>query len=228
RTWHRLACAVEDAGFEIRDSIAWLYGSGFPKSLDVSKAIDKQRHDTDDKLRVTSWFADVAERNGVTRADVDAHMGTSDMGGWWLSRLRHRCAIPTLDQVPRLLEVLGVAPDDVPDEIRRLLVDLNGMKGQPGPAWFEREVLATERRANEPSGIVGIGQGERVMFDRQITAPATPDAERWQGWGTALKPAFEPIVVGRKPLAGTVAANVLEHGTGALNIDGCRVGRAEG
>src|SRR5690606_28028735 len=157
-----------------------------------------------------------------------AHMGTSDTGGWWLSRLRHRCAIPTLDQVPRLLEVLGVAPDDVPDEIRRLLVDLHGMKGQPGPAWFEREVLATERRANEPSGIVGIGQGERVMFDRQITAPATPDAERWQGWGTALKPAFEPIVVGRKPLAGTVAANVLEHGTGALNIDGCRVGRAEG
>src|SRR5690606_8035766 len=58
--------------------------------------------------------------------------------------------------------------------------------------------------------------------------PATPDAARWQGWGTALKPAFEPIVVARKPLAGTVAANVLEHGTGALNIDGCRVGRAEG
>ena len=59
---------------------------------------------------------------------------------------------------------------------------------------------------------------------RLPTTPATPDADRWQGWGTALKPAFEPIVVARKPLAGTVAANVLEHGTGALNIDGCRVG----
>ena len=90
RTWHRLACAIEDAGFEVRDSIAWMYGSGFPKSLDVSKAIDRQRHDADDKLRVTTWLADVADRNGVTRADVDAHMGTSDMGGWWLSRLRHR------------------------------------------------------------------------------------------------------------------------------------------
>ena len=57
-----------------------------------------------------------------------------------------------------------------------------------------------------------------------ITAPATPDAERWQGWGTALKPAFEPIVLARKPLSGTVAANVLEHGTGALNMDGTRIG----
>ena len=224
RTWHRLAAAVEDAGFEIRDSIAWLYGSGFPKSLDVSKAIDKQRHDADEKLRVTSWLADAADRNGITRADVDAHMGTSDMGGWWLSRLRHRCAIPTLDQVPRLLEVLRLSPDEVPDDIRGLLIDLNGMKGQPGPAWFTREKVG-----QKSAGIAVPGERDRytvggsrsVLVD--VTAPATPDAERWQGWGTALKPAFEPIVVGRKPLDGTVAANVLAHGTGALNIDGCRI-----
>jgi site-specific DNA-methyltransferase (adenine-specific) len=100
RTYHRLACAIEDAGFEIRDQIMWVYGSGFPKSLDVSKAISN-----------------------------------------------------------------------------------------------------TE---------------------------ASDDALRWQGWGTALKPAHEPIVVARKPLDGTVAQNVLWYGTGALNIDGCRVGRADG
>ncbi|AEK09531.1 DNA methylase [Mycobacterium phage LittleE] len=105
RTWHRLAAAIEDAGFELRDSIAWLYGSGFPKSLDVSKAIDK--------------------------------------------------------------------------------------------------AAGAERGAS--------------------TAPATEAAWQWQGWGTALKPSFEPIVVARKPLVGTVAANVLEHGTGALNIDACRI-----
>ena len=64
---------------------------------------------------------------------------------------------------------------------------------------------------------------DRANARGQITAPATPEAEQWQGWGTALKPAHEPIVVARKPLAGTVAANVLEHGTGALNVDGCRV-----
>src|SRR5690606_35232351 len=69
-------------------------------------------------------------------------------------------------------------------------------------------------------GLGNTGSGEAECA---ITAPATPDAERWQGWGTALKPAFEPVVVARKPLAGTVAANVLAHGTGALNIDACRV-----
>lgn len=133
RTWHRLAVAVEDAGFEIRDSIAWLYGSGFPKSLDVSKAIDR---------------AAGAEREVVGRARGAATSSTASLGVF------------------------------------------------------------------------------RPEYD--VTTPATPDAERWQGWGTALKPAFEPIVVGRKPLDGTVAANVLAHGTGALNIDATRTRRGDG
>jgi site-specific DNA-methyltransferase (adenine-specific) len=133
RTWHRLAVAVEDAGFEIRDSIAWLYGSGFPKSLDVSKAIDK---------------------------------------------------------------AAGAAPESP-----------NAGKWNPQHN--------TGSRSN---------WGETQRHDWEA---ATPEAERWQGWGTALKPAFEPIVIGRKPLAGTVAANVLAHGTGALNIDASRVASDE-
>jgi len=138
RTWHRLACAIEDAGFEIRDSIAWLYGSGFPKSLDVSKAIDKAA--------------------GATR------------------------------------EVVGTA-----------LGARNG-NGQ-----------------NVDYG--AFGSAEDGRYD--VTTASTPDAVKWQGWGTALKPAFEPIVVARKPLVGTVAANVLAHGTGALNIDATRVAYAD-
>lgn len=136
RTWHRLAVAIEDAGFEIRDSIAWMYGSGFPKSLDVSKAIDK---------------AAGAEREviGVT----------------------NRCIGPS-------------------------------QTGHNGIGTFEEKNWATSN---------------------QLTTPATPAAQQWHGWGTALKPAHEPIVVARKPLTGTVAANVLEHGTGALNVDGCRI-----
>lgn len=133
RTWHRLACAIEDAGFEVRDSIAWMYGSGFPKSLDVSKAIDKAA--------------------GETR------------------------------------EVVGT-------------LTCKDMRG-------------------------GNYSGPQPGMEHNYTAPATPDAIRWQGWGTALKPAFEPIVVARRPLIGTVAANVLAHGTGALNIDGCRIGTTE-
>ena len=138
RTWHRLTCAIEDAGFEIRDTITWLYGSGFPKSLDVSKAIDN---------------AAGAEREVVGR--------------------------------------------------------------HPTPA------------ANRPGGAALMMSVVGMPSDVNITAPATDDARRWQGWGTALKPASEPIVVARKPLAGTVAANVLTHGTGALNIDGCRIGSDE-
>ena len=144
RTWHRLACAVEDAGFEIRDSIAWLYGSGFPKSLDVSKAIDK---------------AAGAER-----------------------------------------EVVGSK------------LDLPGyhLHGHSGGEAFGHGLAVTTP--------------ETRLAASQITAPATPDAQTWQGWGTALKPAFEPVVMARKPLVGNVAANVLEFGTGALNVDGCRIG----
>ena len=120
RTWHRLACAVEDAGFEMRDSIAWLYGSGFPKSLDVSKAIDK---------------AAGAEREVVGRKGGRYAYGFSE---------------------------------DARDHFR-------------------------------PYGGGGFTADPSTIGD--ITAPATPDAQRWQGWGTALKPAFEPVVCARKPFS---------------------------
>jgi DNA modification methylase len=149
RTWHRLAVAIEDAGFEVRDSIAWLYGSGFPKSLDVSKAIDRAA--------------------GAAR------------------------------------EVVG--------ERRQ----------EQGPKSITRRAVQSGH-GYRPDG-AEFGQLAGDTFS--ITTPATPAARQWQGWGTALKPAFEPVVVARKPLAGTVAANVLEHGTGALNVDGCRVPMSE-
>jgi site-specific DNA-methyltransferase (adenine-specific) len=136
RTYHRMACAIEDAGFEIRDSLHWIYGSGFPKSLDVSKAIDK---------------AAGAEREVIGRAD----------------------------------------PHDPRTAMARKMY---GTELQDGP-----------------------GEGT------PITTPATDAAREWDGWGTALKPAHEPIVLARKPLTGTVAANVLQHGTGALNINACRI-----
>lgn len=139
RTWHRLASGVEDAGFEIRDSIAWLYGSGFPKSLDVSKAID----------------------------------ATHLQGGSNSRRLR--------------------ATEQAGDGDPYTMTENNGI------------------------------MGETVVVERKSWTPETDAAKAWEGWGTALKPAFEPIVVARKPLVGTVAGNVLAHGTGALNIDATRV-----
>jgi len=141
RTYHRICCAIEDAGFEIRDCIMWIYGSGFPKSLDVSKAMDK---------------AAGAEREIVGRRTDRAATPKQDIRGGNL---------------------------------------MNGVNG-------------------------GIDCSA-------ITAPATDAAKLWEGYGTALKPAFEPIIVARKPLSGTVAENCQKHGCGALNINGCRVGTEE-
>ena len=132
RTVHRLTATVEDAGFDIRDQIGWVYFSGFPKSMDISKAIDRA-------------------------------------------------------------------------------------------AGAEREVIGQSKYANKGRVMSGsqcdVGSSHLSM----VTAPATPAAKQWQGWGTALKPAIEPAVLARKPIKGTVANNVLKHGTGAINIDACRI-----
>jgi DNA modification methylase len=221
RTYHRMACAIEDAGFEIRDSLHWVYGSGFPKSLDVSKAIDKQRDDRADIYRVTAWVRGARDAAGITNRDIDAAFGFAGMAGHWTSA-KSQPTVPTLEQVPLLLDTLGVDMDDAPEEIRRLLWDLNGRKGQPGENWWKREVVG---KATSTVLEVAPGEGrDRPAVQLDITTAATDAAKQWEGWGTALKPAHEIIVLARKPLIGTVAANVLTHGTGALNIDGARVG----
>src|SRR5690606_6507982 len=86
-----------------------------------------------------------------------------------------------------------------------------------------REVLQERTMIQGGGNALEMRMGERREVDASITAPATPEAEQWAGWGTALKPAHEPIILARKPLCGTVAANVLAHGTGALNIDASRI-----
>lgn len=135
RTYHRMVCAIEDAGFDVRDQIMWVYGSGFPKSLDISKALDK-----------------------LLGADR---------------------------------QVMG-----------------QRLRGTSRP------------EADDQSG----GVAYRYSGGFNVTAPASPEAQQWAGWGTGLKPAHEPICVARKPLAAsTVAENVLTHGAGGINIDGCRV-----
>jgi DNA modification methylase len=133
RTYHRMAVAIEDAGFQIRDQIMWVYGSGFPKSLNISIAIDKQ-------------------------AGVMGHRGKR--------------------------------------------VSVAGNRNQNGEDLPNAQSMPHHK-------------------------PITPEAEVWEGWGTALKPAHEPIVLARKPLVGTVAENVLRFGVGGLNIDGCRVATDE-
>jgi len=207
RTWHRLASAVEDAGFEVRDSIAWMYGNGFPKSLDVSKAIDKGNGENRARqLEFTSWM----RSTGITARQIN-DATSSFMGSHYLTD-RKQAAIATADMFDLLRDHLPV----VPEHIERLIAERTGIEWTD---YVNRPVLRQVKRTGKEPGTYGAFAGDNVE-----TAAATDTSARWQGWGTALKPAFEPIVVARKPLTGTVAANVLAHRTGALNIDGCRVG----
>jgi DNA modification methylase len=152
RTQHRMAVRIEDAGFEIRDMIAWVYGSGFPKSLDISKAIDK---------------AAGAERKVVS--EVKTNSG--------------------------------------------------------GMAHISK---TNSEHGFRPSAYHGNSEDKSAKNVIKITEPATDSTKQWEGWGTALKPALEPITVARKPISEkTIAKNVLEHGTGGINIDGCRVNFSE-
>lgn len=212
RTWHRLAVAIEDAGFEIRDGVLWLYGSGFPKSHDISKAIDKLDAVAERRERALEFTRFIRE-SGLTSSQIDQITGTN-MGGHFTTAASQP-AIATAD----LFDLLRPHLPEIPARIEAL-VEQRTVESQN---YANRRVLTTETRFNEPSGIVGVGQGVRTEVVRKITDPHTPEAEQWQGWGTALKPAYEPAVMARKPFPGSVAGNVLEHGTGALNIDASRI-----
>ena len=148
RTQHRMCVNIEDAGFEIRDMIMWCYGSGFPKSQNVGKAIDKAK-------------GNVREVTGYKSTHINR---------------------PQTDKWEKSAQVM------------------------------KHSKFKTENSDLSGGGLTA------------ITEPVDPIAKQFEGWGTALKPALEPITVARKPFSGTVAGNVLEHGTGAINIDGCRVG----
>jgi DNA modification methylase len=223
RTWHRLACAIEDAGFELRDSIAWLYGSGFPKSLDVSKAIDRARND--DVTHVAEFLTKARSGRPLGEAvKALGFVGTDGTHGVaaFFSGDRSKARVPSIDQWEKLKALYSFG-DEMDAEINRL----NTRKGTPGDAWELRP-------APENSGRVGMakswddGKNQKWNGNMARGGEAVLDAaKQWQGWGTALKPAFEPVVVARKPLVGTVAANVQAYGVGALNIDACRVATDE-
>ena len=205
RTQHRMAVRIEDAGFEIRDMIAWVYGSGFPKSLDVSKAIDKNNGEVGRLHKFTEWM----RTTGLSIKQINDATGTF-MGSHYLTD-KSQPAIPTRALWEILRPLCGLIPAWVDELVDRIEA--------------EREVVgkAPWKTLNEAPMVGADCSAENRSF-KDITAPATDAAKQWQGWGTALKPALEPITVARKPLIGTVAENVLQHGTGAINVDGCRVG----
>ena len=212
RMYHRLAAGIEDAGFEIRDTLMWLYGSGFPKSLDVSKAIDKM--DAKDEQQARRYrFTEWVRSTGATAQQIDQVTGTV-MGSHYTTHLSQP-AVMTREHLEACRHLLGQIPEWVEREC-----DIRSVESRNFAA---REVTGVR---DVPIGHAFAGEVYGNTSDSKevnITAPSTDAAKKWQGWGTALKPAVEPIVLARKPLIGTVAENVLTHGTGALNIDASRI-----
>ena len=203
RMYHRLVCAIEDAGFEVRDTITWLYGSGFPKSLDVSKAIDKSGRPNGHFDEVRAWIRGMVKARGLRYRDIDAALGNvnSHKASHYLDNSQPQ--IPTPRDWLVLKELLGID-----DDICR----------PPQFLEYEREVVGSRKVQR---GVAFTSDGPAEL---PVTVAATPEAAQWSGWGTALKPACELICVARKPLSeNTVAANVLKWGMGAINVDGCRI-----
>jgi DNA modification methylase len=212
RTYHRMAVAIEDAGFEIRDQIMWVYGSGFPKSHNISKGVDKNNGEANRLLKFTTWM----RTTGLKAKQLD-EVTQTNMGGHYLTTASQP-AIPTVALWAKIRPLIADVPEWVDELVDRIEA--------------EREVVGT--KPSSLGGTVAAGERNQKIIDYHknkivdITAPATPAAKQWDGWGTALKPAHEPMVLARKPLIGTVANNVLTHGTGGLNIDGSRVGSEGG
>lgn len=215
RTYHRLAVAIEDAGFEIRDQIMWLYGSGFPKSHDVSKGIDKKAYEIPLFSSIRAHLRQWRDERGMTNKDLNIAVGSSTngcgMARHWTSEDGGQHSIPSKEQWRNLKAALAW-PDCELDGMYDAVKD--GAE-RPVVGKYDHVSAAAGWRENHGLGAAGTAG--------DVTAPATEAARQWQGWGTALKPAHEPIVMARKPLIGTVAQNVLEHGTGAINVGGCRV-----
>jgi DNA modification methylase len=203
RTYHRMAVAIEDAGFEIRDMIEWVYGSGFPKSLNIGKAVDK----ITPRLGMFDKFAEHFKQQRLASGKSQKEIATlfpSKTGGitgcvWnW----ENGANVPTTKQWAILQPLLDLS-DEFADLIERV--------------ERERELVGT--KTTNKTVYQRIGQ-DNESGEVEVTKGNSP----YEGYGTALKPAHEPCVLARKPIEGTVANNVLKHGTGGLNIDGTRVG----
>lgn len=205
RTYHRMACGVEDAGFEVKDTILWCYNSGFPKAQDLGKLIDK-RNERNWRPEVKDYLNAKRNEKGLSFNQINEILGAATSGGGTASDLmgdKRFSKLPTRYIYNKLKVILDL--DDRFDEL------------------IEREEAERE--------VVGLGKGAGtegntfpLAHEFNLTAPATPLAREWDGWKVGgLKPSYEPIVWAIKPPEGSTTENVLKHGVGAINIDACRI-----
>jgi len=212
RTQHRMVVNIEDAGFEIRDVVSWIYGSGFPKSLNIGKQIDKCNGDPNRLEKFTAWM----RTTGIRSREIDDITGTN-MGGHYLTA-KSQPAIPTSALWAKLRPHITI---EIPAWVDELVDRIEAERVVVG----SKTTKSFEHHNGSMMSKTTTDNFDTATKEINITAPATEAAKQWDGWGTALKPACEFFTLCRKPLSEkTVAANVLKWGTGGINIDGSRVG----
>jgi DNA modification methylase len=254
RTYHRIACAIEDAGFQIRDQISWIFGSGFPKSLNVSKGIQdlslqvlmQDVHHLIDKDASSHGCSHCHACDAPLPSEAGDGQGVEPLSGD--AQGHNRLSVPS--------------PYILPDSAHKYTASFSGLSGhlskqdsqgrKDAAAWqlildvssflcpvcfsqlislgsgYEAEQGGTDWSKINALPVVSVWAKSEKFFRMTRISPEpynhyNTEGEYWQGFGTALKPAAEYICVARKPLEGTVVANVLKYGTGAINVAGCRI-----
>jgi DNA modification methylase len=201
RTYHRMAVRIEDAGFDIRDQIMWIYGSGFPKSHNISKQLDKRGGNNNLTKEVADALKEARVSRGISKTEADKLFCDGTTNYQWFEGRKDGVRLPDDETFQKICNEWNEL-----DKYKTIINSAN------------REVVG--KYEGDAGGLGGERLGSK---GGDITIPATNVAKDWEGWGTALKPAHEPIVMARKPTEGTVAENTLQYGVGGLNIDATRV-----
>ena len=206
RTFHRVTSGLEDSGFAIKDCLSWNYGTGFPKSHNVSKAIDKLGGDPAALRNMAEALQQARLSRNMTIRECDKLFCEGSTNWSWLEGRRDTIHIPTISQQQRIVEEWP--------EMQAVFSHFD-KKGEP---------LGTKTHARGGGGDYAKMVGSKAEHSvEQLYDCGTLQSEAWKGYGTGLKPAWEPIILGQKPFKGTYASQVLKEGVGALNIDECRI-----
>lgn len=220
RTHHRIWCAIEDAGFEIRDTIPWLFGQGYPGGRDVAKAVDavdRVGASRERALRFTAWIREVGLNSTVINKLTGTNMGSHYVTAQSQPEVATRAMFELLR--PEIERRGHTVPEWVEELVNARTVESENMK--------RRKAKGEKRKVSSRPGMPHVEEVGDVI-DYQPTEAFTEAAKAWEGWWTRLKPGNEPICIARKPLEGTIADNVLKYGVGGLNIDATRVAAPEG
>lgn len=214
RMYHHLAIAIENAGFDIRDCLVWIYKNGFPKSHNISKAIDKMNGvKIEDKFALGKYIKSQRTKLGYSIDHVNSWFDSTSKCQHWESNNSNNIRVPTIEDY-EVLKLKLQLNSDWDDLVMRVEAERDVQTDEHGQIIYK--TVTKSKHLHMP-----LQDGKKIKI--AMTNPATENAKKFDGWGTALKPSHNPIVLARKPMTTTIAENVITHGVGAINIKSCMI-----